>query len=340
MTAQPLLPYDRDVQEAVDPLEALARRNVRLANLVESISRRRDVRRRRAQILLLLVERVCPVGCRPRRSWYVPGAVARMGPEGIRRVWCDRFGEEPPSERTVRSHLGTLESACAIQRAPGDFLPCRRSLEHPERRPRYPDTIHVLESDQAAAFWADEGEGRLERHPDARVNPHRWAMLFARWRAEAATSPLLEAAPQVPANAPPRLPVRPSEGGKGLDPSERDEDVARGVVALLRRAPSSPFAFVAALRELGVPLRGPVVPALLRDYDRLAGATALLALGLNRSGQRVRNRAGWLVRQFRHASPAELADALRAVLREKGLPPCRPRSAARPSSPPSAAPRA
>lgn len=354
---QRLLPFTEHHLERAPrtPLEELARRNLRLANLVEAISRRGDVRALRARLLLLLVARVCPLGVRPHRAWYEGGAVARMGVEGIRRAWAEEHGHDAPSERTIRAHLGALEIACAIQRAPGDFLPCRRDLEHPERRPRYGDTIHVLESEAAARFWAGEGEARLARNPEARTNPHRWKMLFGRWRAEAAQDELFGAEREIFDGAKPAehaaasserdcvvtatsgsgstclprqaaegegldvpdigtsAPQRPRALGQNVGPTLLDGYASAAIVRLLRRAPRSPFAFIKALRECDVGLAGPMVNVLAGDHDRLLGASALLALALRRRGARVRNRAGWLVRQWRNAGFDEMRDALAAV---------------------------
>lgn len=178
-----LLPFAEP--HLIDPFEALEGRNRRLACVVEASSRRAHVRRFRSQLLILLLEMSCPPHVRPRRRWYVPGAVARVGASGLRRAWRGFYGEEPMTERTFRSHLTALEQCLAIIRAPGDWLPMLRDPERPERRPRYADTIHVLESDSAALWWAGEGRALLEACPSARFNPDRWREQFQEWRARA-----------------------------------------------------------------------------------------------------------------------------------------------------------
>ncbi len=169
----------------LDPFEALEARNRRLACVVEASSRRRDVRRFRSQVVLLLLAIACPPHVRPRRRWYVPGAVTRVGAEGLRRAWRGFYGEEPKSLRTFRKHLADLEQALAIIRSPGDWLPILRDPEHPERRPRYSETFHVLESDAAALWWAGEGRELLEANPGTKANPDKWDAVFRDWRARA-----------------------------------------------------------------------------------------------------------------------------------------------------------
>ena len=179
-----LLPFPN--AHRIDPHAALEARSRRLAQAVEACSRRRDVRERRSQIVLIVQAAACPLGCRARRPWYVPGAAARLGARGIARAWRVVWGEEPPTVRTIRSHLGALERACVLVRAPGAWLPAWTDPEHPERRPRYPDSFHLLEDDRAAEWWATIGRRRLEDAPRARQNPGIWARLFGAWRSEAA----------------------------------------------------------------------------------------------------------------------------------------------------------
>lgn len=167
----------------LDPFEALEAKSRRLACVVEASSRRRDVRRFRSQLLLLLLAVSCPPHARPRRRWYVPGATARIGAAGLRRAWRGYHGQDPPTLRTFRSHLSALEQALAIIRSPGDWLPILRDPDHPERRPRYAETIHVLESDSAALWWAGEGRELLAANPGTRCNPDKWAAVFRGWRA-------------------------------------------------------------------------------------------------------------------------------------------------------------
>jgi len=302
------------------PLERLASRSRRLADLVEAISRRRDVRDRRAKLLLLLLELRCPASGRPRRPWYVPGAVARLGPSGIWRAWRTRFGEAPPSERTIRSHLGMLERHLAIMRSPGDRLPVLFDDEHPERLPRHPDTIHLLEEDREAEWWAGEGRALLEANPTARLSPSTWRRLFRDWRERAS-------ARQLSLPFPTPMP-EPAPGASPQPPA------AKASLELAQAAVASPAAggILSALDRAGAELRGPNRRRLARDLPRLRCACALLAVALKRQADRtedrwrVRRRAGWIARAFDEATPAELTSALEWAARAAGVTIPKPRS--------------
>lgn len=282
-----------------DPVGDLAAESPRLANVVEATSRKRDVRSRRAKILLLLLALACPVNAAPARAWYVPGAVARVGAEGLLRAWQSFFHEPAPSLRSMRSHLGELERSLAIVASPGDWMPVARDPEHPERRPRYPQTFHLLVSDEAAEWWEREGLELAQRHPESRQNPDAWRRLFRSWReraARVAREPML-----------PFVEQETMEGGKPAGPkvSGRVEDPARQRMAAadIARAASDhqedPLALLSALRAAGVSISGSKVAAsLAREPRRLVAAARMLARALER-GDRVRNRAGWLVRMFR-----------------------------------------
>jgi len=319
--SSPSLPFD----EAIDAIDELARRCRRLADAVEATTRRRDVRDRRAKILLTILGTRCPTSGRPRKSWYVPGAAARLGAEGIQRAWAERWGEEPPSMRTIRAHLGHLEMACAIARSPGDWLPQMRDPEHPERRPRYPDTFHVLESHESAIWWATTGRSRIEANPDSRFNPTRWKALFARWRTEAAratTQPELFDGRHPDAALAATIAEQPLEGARARAPrglparpkpaTAAATAAADEIAATCRTKDQSPLDVLAALQRAGVDLQGKMSWAVTGDPARLQAAACMLAIALDR-GDQIRNRAGWLVRAFRYAGEAEHRAAVRRV---------------------------
>ncbi len=336
--------------QRLDPFAHLEGRARRLAQAIEGASRRRDVRERRAQIVLVIWELTCPLGGRPRRSWYVPGGTARLGADGIRRAWRGYFGEDPPCLRTIRSHLGALERACVLVRAPGDWLPIWPDPRHPERRPRYADTFYLLDSDQAAEWWAGVGHERLEELPGARHNPDKWAAAFGNWRAEAAgfqlelrfDRPRGSGGPEtvgailaggepgrtVPSGdlmtlgTPPATPadelVKQTRENPETDarippgPTEAQAELA----GLVRRG-AGPFELLAGLAATGAQVQGLNFGRLARDGPRLVGAAAVYLVALRR-GDRIRNRAAWLVRVFTAAAEWELAAAIYRVARVGG----------------------
>lgn len=300
-----------------EPLDQLAERAPRLANVVEATSRRRDVREFRARVLLLLLHLRCPTRGRPARPWYVPGAVARLGAGGLRRAWRGFWGQDPPSLRTFRAHLGAMEAACLLVRSPGDWIPIRRDPSHPERRPRYADTLHVLDDDQAAEWWAAEGFQILEARPEVRHHPDRWRLVFASWRDRAASRDLslvgtlfegLKAPPIECRSVAPDS--RSNVSGKPARAGRTSQSLAAGLRALVREA-RDPLELLSGARAFGVLIRGKAQASLASDEVRLRGALALLAVAYAR-GDRIRNRAAWVVRNFKHVRAAELAQALRA----------------------------
>lgn len=293
-----------------EPLEVLAARSPRLANLVESISRRRDVRDLRARLLVLLLELRCPPSAhRPRRSWYVRGAVARLGLEALRRAWRSLHSAEAPSSRTLRTHLGVLERVMAVVRQPGEYLASSRArgLEGAEGqafRPRHADTLHVLEDERAADWWARNGAPALARAPAARRCALRWRKLFGLdWRSQVGAPEQrtlferqdLERVPTGPREG---LPDRP-----GCPPAE-----AERVREEISAAGGEPLALLLALARAGARVLGRPSFELAGDPARLRGAAGLFARALLR-GDVLRNRAAWLVRAFRHAPRAELSIA-------------------------------
>lgn len=283
------------------PMVELSGRSVLLAGLIEASSRRRDVRDTRARIVLLLLALRCPLGARPSRAWYVPGAVARLGAEGLMRAWAGYYGEPGPCLRSMRSHLGSLEQSGILQRSPGDWLPVQRDQARRERRPRWADTLHVLDGEQATEFWAGPGRRLLELHPGARYSPDLWRKLFGRWRQSHVQHVLafesLTGAPAAPSRA-------------AVSAGELEAVRAKGRVlgrALLRAR--GPLDVLQALESAGAGLRGPGQFRAAAKWQRLRLAGAMLARALCR-GDRVRNGAGWLWRAFDGADLVELERAM------------------------------
>lgn len=279
-------------------LAELATRSVLLAGLVEAASRRRDVRELRAQLVLLLLALRCPLSGRPARPWYVPGAVARLGASGLMRAWEGFFGEQPPCLRSMRSHLGALEQAGVLQRSPGDWLPVRRDPAHPERRPRWAETIHILDGENATEFWAGPGARLLDLHPAARNSPDVWRKVFGNWRSGVVQHVLL------------------LEGSAGTSPrraaanTEEGAEVRQAGVKLARalRQAREPVQVLAALEDAGAGLKGGASFRAAGSWQRLRAAGALLARAMSR-GDRIRNPAGWIWRAFESAPRDELAAA-------------------------------
>lgn len=337
----------------VEPLDLLAAQCRRLAEVVSAISRRRDVRTVRSRLLILLLNHRCPLGTTPRHAYYVPGAVVRMGVDGIRRAWRGEFGEEPPSVRSLRTHLAVLERNLAIMRSPGDFIE-QTYPDHPERRPRMAQTLHLLETDRAAAWWAREGMRLLRENPKARTNPFLWRRLLGNWRERAKDLQLdlldaqeaLEAMPETietPGEAPGMVPeavpstARPARQESGSPEPSTDVRLVRGLksVALSR---GDAIETITALRRAGVPLQGGRLVMQLASYmDRTRGAAAMLAVALAR-GDRIRSVAGWYVRAFKSATTDEFRDALRLLhgLPSRPDPPIRTRAPEPPAATPTA----
>ena len=305
----------------------------------------------RSRLLLILLSHRCPVGVPPRRAHYVPGAVVRLGVDGIRRAWRGEFGGDPPSVRSLRTHIAALERNLAIMRSPGDFLE-QSYPEHPERRPRQAQTLHLLETDRAAAWWAREGVRILRENPKARTNPFLWRRLLGNWRDRAKELQLdlldaqeaLEAMPEptttntgeAPGMVPEAVPstARPARQQSGSPEPLPDVRLVRGL-KLVATGKGDAVEAIAALRRAGVPLQGGRLVMQLANYmDRTRGAAAMLAVALAR-GDRIRSVAGWYVRAFKRATNDEFRDALRLV---HGLPaspefpPIRPRAPGPPAA--------
>lgn len=313
----------RDLADAT--LDELAGRARSVADRVEAVSRRADVLLFRARLVLLIMDLSCPLGCRrPRKPWYVPGACARLGARGLRRAWSGRWGEDPRSLRTFRSHLGALERACVLVRSPGDRICCRLDPEHPERRPRYADTLTVLRTEREAAWWAMIGLPLLDRHPECRRSPERWRMILGRWRDRLREPAQLDLpfggghATSAGRSVPERGPSPPA------DPLEGVERAARIVGALRSAEGRGELALSCALARVGVRLDGAASFRVAARPDRVRGAAAMLAVAYAR-GDRVRNPGGWFLRAWRHAALGEMCLALRALRlpleRTSGAPP-------------------
>lgn len=295
----------------IDELEA---RHFRIGAAVRAASRRSDVRELRSKIVLILLAMRCPVGRAPRRRWYVPGGVARLGAEGIRRAWPSFWPGSPPTVRTVRAHLGALESAGVLVRGPGDWL-ASVNPEAPHKRPRYPDTFHILDDEEEAEWWQNTGRALLEKEPSARHSPDRWRMLFGRWRdrlrdelAGLGPQPML---PGLEALAPPTK-KRPPAVQATPKEVESSEGIAERLSEVVHRDRVSAGEIVGTLDRCGIHLRGAMRSRMQGNLYRLRGAAALLALALLR-GDRVRNRPGWVVSAWNHARDAEVDKALRAL---------------------------
>jgi hypothetical protein len=299
-----------------NPFQTLERRAPRLSGILRQLSKRQDVRRLRAQIMLSILRLRCPLVGRPGATWYVPGAVARLGVKGLRRLWSSLWREDPPSLKSFRRHVAALVNACCLVVSPGDWIPTRWTAPA-EFRPRHPDTIHVVDTD-AQAEWLGGPARFLElQTPEARTNPGAWQKTLGRWRETPPVQTLLF--------APSLLERRSSEGGghklgtrKALDDGQAQAGVPAQVAAaeleqlLTRRRPASAHEIQRSLFEAGVFLRGPNRSELLRDPVRLLGAVAMLARALRRVDP-PRARAGFLVFAFRRASPGERDGALRIL---------------------------
>ena len=276
-------------------LRRLAARSARLALLVEASSSRVDARRARARLLLLLLSLSCPREGQPKRPWYVPGSVVRLGLEAIRRAW-GRAWREVPCRRTLRRHLEALEGVLAIVREPGQRLV---HLRRPGRAPRYPDTLRVLEDECEAGWWEREGVEVLRRHPEVRRSPEAWRSRLGGWLAWARSR-------QLDLFAPAR-PVLPMPGHE-LPPD--NPAAARGAARLvaqgLRRGG---LELLEALSRAGAHLPARAQAEALARPARFARAAALYALALAR-GDRVRDGWAWIRAALRRASTEEGARAL------------------------------
>lgn len=296
MTALAIRPAP--LADADADLRRLAARSQRLSLLVEASSARADTRRARSRLLLLLLSLACPRDATPSRSWYVPGAVARLSVEGIRRAWARAWRGEPCT-RTLRRHLQALEGVLAIVREPGQRL---AHLRRPGRAPRFPDTIHVLENEAEGLWWEKSGSEVLRRHPELRTSPEAWASRLGAWRSLAHSRQLeLFAEPRAPLAMP----------GHELPPTSPAAQAAsaRLVVQGLRRGG---LELLEALAAAGAHLPAQAQAEALAGPSRFSRAAALYALALSR-GDRIRDGWAWIRAALRRA-PA-LAEGTRALAR-------------------------
>jgi hypothetical protein len=264
----------------------------------------------------MLLQFKCPTGGAPRRDWYVPGGVARQGADGLQNAWLAYWDEDPPSLRTIREHLKKLQEAGTIVAAPGDWLPILRNPSHPERRPRYPDTFHILETDIEARWWAEVGVVELAARSSARHNPDVWAELFGSWRAQARRhykKPGL-LYPKAAAGGAPLAGPLDEVAPETSQPTENLVEAAQ-VLELAVRSSDQPLDYLVAMAEIGGRIRGGLGFRMAGSRGRLKGAVALLALALRR-GSPIHNRAGWLVNAWRTATADELREAIRAAKAE------------------------
>lgn len=294
------------------PLDELARLAPRLAAVVESCSKRRDVRTARSRILVVLLEARCPRNVAPRRPWYVPGAVARMPIAVQRQAFRQRWGEEPPSERRWRDHLRELERALAIVRAPGDPIPQLRPNPSGEPRAwRYPDTVHLLDDDADAEWWAAQGAFLVAQHPEVRVSAAAWRLHLGDWRERRPVQLELFALLD-------RVAARMDVRGNGPPPVRSlDDGRAAAVLAAVATGEGPARDALERMAAAGVEVRGRMRPILLARPERLRGAAGLLALALRRQ-RPVRNRTGFIVSVWRSARDAELSAARAALETRSG----------------------
>jgi len=280
-------------------LQRLAARSARLALLVEASSARADARRARARLLLLLLGLACPRTAVPRRPWYVPGAVVRLGPAALLRAWGSLW-EEVPCVRTVRRHLAALEEVLAIVREPGARI---ASLRRPMRAPRYADTIHLLEDEDEARWWEKTGAEVVRRHPELRTSPEAWARRLGSWRALAHSRQLeLFESPRAP------FPMR------GFEAPPADLEAGRAAARLVAQGlRSGAFELLGALEAVGAHVPAKAQLDALRSPARFQRAAALYALALAR-GDQVRDGWAWIRSALRWSA----AEGYRALERVGG----------------------
>ncbi len=295
MTALPCPVVPVSIRLEDEDARRLAVRAPRLALLVEASSPRRDVRRARSRLLLTLLALSCPRKGQPRRPWYVPGAVARLGLEGIRRALAAAWAWAP-CDRTIRRHLAALEEVLALVRQPGERI---AALRRPGRAPRYPDTLILLDDEREAAFWEGQGADVLRAHPELRTSPEAWERRLGPWRSWARQHQLELFAP---APAPLAFP--------GLEPAPRDEGERRRAALELARAVRGPaLDLLGALDRAGVHVPARAQLAALGRPEPLRRAAAVYALALSR-GAEVRDGWAWVRSVLRRASPDEGRRAL------------------------------
>jgi hypothetical protein len=300
------LPGVRAFPEAIrtEPLLILEHKIARLSSVVRQLSPRRDACRTRAQILLSVLRLRCPFHGTPASSWYVPGAVARLGARGLHRSWPALWLEPAPAVKTFKRHLRSLVDSCCLLVSPGDWLPSRSALQV-DFWPRYPDTIHIVDTDEQAEWLAGPARFLELQFPKARTNPTVWWERFSRWRSCPPVQTLLF--------APSTESLRPAADDRRIQPSGSSVVAASALERLVRNFRRlDQHQVEVSLLEAGVHLTGPNRRLLFGDPLRLMGAVAILAQALRRASP-PRARAGFLVYAFRRARPGERDGALRVL---------------------------
>jgi len=204
--------------------------------------------------------------------------------------------------KTIRRHLRALERACCVVCSPGDWLPSRG-----DRSGRYPDTIHVVDREADAEWWATSGKLLLAQHPEVRHDPRRWARVIGNWRDRRPVQGHLFVE-QLARSFRPDVPVRGDE-------EEAAARLARVVrqPAVLRERPAT----LRSLASAGCMLHGPKREEVLRDPRRLRGAMALLSVALRRA-RPPRDRAAFLVFACSPRLAKDREEALAAVVDQVG----------------------
>jgi len=201
-----------------------------------------------------------------------------------------------------------LESAGVLVKSPGDWLPIPRDPKHPERRPTYAQTFHLLETDEVADWWAADGQKILKLHPNCKTNPDRFRMLLGDWRKRAAKGPsgvvqetLWDDSATISAG---------DGAGSGSARSiEHRVDILREIVC---RPNVRPDEIVVSLDRAGLRLRGPNRLKVQRNAGRLRGVAAMAAIAISR-GDKIRKPGGWIFRAFDIAPVEELAQAIAKI---------------------------
>lgn len=292
-----------------DPLALLERRAADLEQLVRSTSDRKDALHARARTLALLLDLRSPIGGHLRRHWYVAGAVARLGAEGLLRLW-EGHGVPTPSLRRMRGHLALLEDVYAIVQQPGDFVRrkpilrgARKGAEN-RKALRYPDTIHVLTEPTERDWWAGPGSLVRRLHPEIRTDPRAWAVHVGNWRLQ---RPVQGELFGLLGDALAR------EAKRSIEDTKRASTEAADRLARIARQWDHHEQLLEELRQVGAEVRGRAGYELLGNPERARAAVALLSLALRRV-EPPKSWGGFLVSAFRRAPAAELADAKREVV--------------------------
>lgn len=201
-----------------------------------------------------------------------------------------------------------LECAGVLIKAPGDWLPIPRDPQNPARRPTYAQTFHLLETDDAAEWWATDGKKLLEKHPRTRTNPDRFRMVFADWRKRAAKGPAGVVQEYLWEDGSDPAPAEDGASGHARTIEHR-VDILREIVC---RPNVRPDEIVVSLDRAGLRLRGPNRLKVQRNAGRLRGVAAMAAIAIGR-GDKIRKPGGWIFRAFGVAPAEELTAAIAKV---------------------------